>query len=207
MKNNSHKIIISVVLLVIVVFIAGYVYFAKYVLSMGSRAQAEASKKQENEEMIARISKRKPRDVAADIAKAKTFLLKEGEEYTLIELIESRCREVGITCAIQPIGIMEAVDLSPSFGYLNMVIDAEGNFAKQLQFSLILETLPYQTLLSRIDLKTEEGSVQSNQNLSQAILDDENASTTATTTVRQVIRSNKIWSGSYDLRVTTIKQK
>lgn len=202
MKKTSPTATIGIMALVALILLGAYIFFILSILKMGDRAQAEAIEMKNNQTVLEVSNKKKLSDDEENFSKIRSFVLEEGQEFALIELIEERCREAGLSCSINPIGIQPSPDLPATFGFLDMTIDTEGTFKENLQFSSMLETLPYQAILSRVDLKTSGEPVFSNVSTPVSV---SIATSSATSTVTVVTRggSSREWNGIFEIRVTT----
>lgn len=157
MKNLSHNISLFTIGIIFLALIGMYTYGIIKISGFGT---ATAALEMEVQNKTAELStldqtdiKTKLDDEKNDLSKLSSFFITEGQEFTLIQKVESLCKEVGVACTIQPVGIESEDNLPENFQSLHIIITATGTFKSLYELTSILENLPYRMIISGVNLQ------------------------------------------------------
>jgi len=81
--------------------------------------------------------------------KLSSYLLQEEDVIDFLSLIESLAKDQGVSLDISGLNVTE---LNADFEQLSLAVDVKGSRDSVLRILTILETLPYQTLVSSVDI-------------------------------------------------------
>lgn len=177
MKSSLQKLILLITIGLAVMFLAVWIYLLVTVLNRSEHISVlEEDVRTNSNNLNLLISP----STAKSLTKADTliYFVKNGEESLFIEMLEKLCVDTGVMCEVKPVGLKLADGLAERFQKLQISISATGGFLNTTHFLSVVETLPYNSSIPKVDMSFEKGN---------------NASTTS------------VWKLVIDLEVMTIK--
>lgn len=163
MKKIPHSPTLSILVASFLILIGVYMYGVIKIEALRSKTDELNASIQTNSGIVKRATEKsrdaKVSEESQDLAKLEDFFIRSGQEFRLIQDIESICKDSLTKCSIQPVGLNPIEGLPDQFSKLHILVSAEGTFNHLYKITSILQTLPYVTDIEKVNIQADGENV------------------------------------------------
>lgn len=162
MRNNMKtrsSTILTILIILAVVFVAGNYLTSRYVSNLGLKTQKLLSD-------LAFVESKYTQALSLSVVansgesdgkKLDAFIISKGEEVTVVKDIERLAASLSLISTTEDIGSIEESSLSmQNKDFLRIVMSVRGSLTQIRKFLSLIETLPYNVKISSVDLYDNE---------------------------------------------------